>query len=868
MDNSQNFFNGQNNQIDGGYPIYQYPQQNRNYVHENYYPIQPLNYHQQYFSNPNNLNWTLYDQKITKIQEQLQSLKVQMESSHHFNELFLIYNKMFNEKLDTINKKIDSLNEKNNIDQEKIKHDNKFNNTKQKNNKKQNKNETKKTFDSHNVLGSASLIHNPNTNANNANTNEDNANTNKDNDEYICDDCVNKNDAKAKEKDKEKVKVQTNKKIGTIIKVETFRSGDIFDMFDPMKIMNSIMNSSDSDSNALTEKKQNEEINDYDDNESEDSLSECGSDVVIENLGVDIKSINDLIVLGSLYDKLKADNNKNIESVKKKNVIEILEELGITTKEIEKIVDNNEIELIKKPQQESLVPDKKEHKFSTLYELNGKKYSVNLEILSKLAVPLKKLDSLVGMNTVKNGILDMILYYLQSFESKNRSMLHTVIEGPPGVGKTKIGKIIGEIYVALGVLSSKKFKLVKRTDLIGEYLGHTAIKTKKAVDEANGGVLFIDEAYSLGNDEKRDSFAKECIDTLNQCLSEDRHKFICIIAGYQNELDECFFSYNPGLKRRFPFKYTIEGYKPEELKDIFKRMTYNAKWKLANVIDNKCINVLLQKIDNNSNDNNSNDNNSNDNSSNDNNLNKINANKQTLALILKNLINEARWNLDQAENESFIIKLSKKCIENDLVLEEKEFEIFSNIYKKLIQNARYEVDNIVCSKFILELLKKFGEKLKLSDKHQIKLAEQIVKIAQSTKNKFNINVTEKHFLNFFDKNQDEFSFYDKENKEEFKILFHKIAFNIKVLLDNHIDDKYITTFFEKNKEKFTNFGGDILNLIILCKFCHSRRIVGKHPKFKRTLTKEDIFNGFERYIKNKRIDKYAGLSEAALSMVI
>ena len=118
--------------------------------------------------------------------------------------------------------------------------------------------------------------------------------------------------------------------------------------------------------------------------------------------------------------------------------------------------------------------------------------------------------------------------------------MHTVIYGPPGTGKTEIAKIIGAIFAKLGVLNKKQFKKVTRADLIAGYLGQTALKTRDVIKEALGGVLFIDEAYALGNPEKKDSFAKECIDTL-RTISEHKDQLMVIIAGYEEELKKAFF---------------------------------------------------------------------------------------------------------------------------------------------------------------------------------------------------------------------------------------------------------------------------------------------------------------------------------------
>jgi len=122
---------------------------------------------------------------------------------------------------------------------------------------------------------------------------------------------------------------------------------------------------------------------------------------------------------------------------------------------------------------------------------------------------------------------------------------------------------------------------------VAGYLGQTALKTQDVIKEALGGVLFIDEAYALGNSEKKDSFAKECIDTLCEALSDHKDNLMVIIAGYESELNACFFSYNPGLKSRFPWIFKTDKYEPHELKEIFKKKVLDINWYIDKDIDSE-----------------------------------------------------------------------------------------------------------------------------------------------------------------------------------------------------------------------------------------------------------------------------------------
>lgn len=208
--------------------------------------------------------------------------------------------------------------------------------------------------------------------------------------------------------------------------------------------------------------------------------------------------------------------------------------------------------------------------------------NIDMLILWRISPYLEQLNSLIGMTELKETIFAQILYYLQGLHVRNAAeeYLHTMIYGPPGCGKTTVAKIIGKIYQSLGILSKHgKFRIAYRDDFIAGYLGQTANKTQKLLKSCLGGVLFIDEIYSLApKDTDRDSFSKEALDTLTSFLSEHKNDFCCIGAGYEDDIENCFFAMNQGLKRRFPWVHKIEVYSPESLTCIFFKMVNDMHW--------------------------------------------------------------------------------------------------------------------------------------------------------------------------------------------------------------------------------------------------------------------------------------------------
>jgi len=207
-------------------------------------------------------------------------------------------------------------------------------------------------------------------------------------------------------------------------------------------------------------------------------------------------------------------------------------------------------------------------------------YNIDLKSLNQIKPELEKLNKMIGMQELKTSILNQLLYFMQELHITNKEsdFKHTVLYGPPGTGKTEIAKIIGHMYSKIGILKNNTFKKVTRNDMVAGYLGQTAIKTKKVIEESLGGVLFIDEAYALANNYTEDCYSKECIDTLCEALSDHKDDLMVIIAGYETDLNESFFKANQGMESRFIWRFNIKNYNEKELMNIFKKKIYDTDW--------------------------------------------------------------------------------------------------------------------------------------------------------------------------------------------------------------------------------------------------------------------------------------------------
>jgi len=205
---------------------------------------------------------------------------------------------------------------------------------------------------------------------------------------------------------------------------------------------------------------------------------------------------------------------------------------------------------------------------------------------------IDELDKLVGLEKVKEQVKDLIAFQMVNKRRiavglhETKRTMHLAFIGNPGTGKTTVARIVGRIYKELGLLSKGHFIEASRTDLIAGYQGQTALKVKDLVGRAKGGVLFIDEAYSITENEHTDSYGRECLTELTKALEDYRDDLVVIVAGYTEPMKK-FFASNPGLESRFNTFIEFGDYDGNQLMVIFENMCHENDYKLDSEAQNE-----------------------------------------------------------------------------------------------------------------------------------------------------------------------------------------------------------------------------------------------------------------------------------------
>lgn len=198
---------------------------------------------------------------------------------------------------------------------------------------------------------------------------------------------------------------------------------------------------------------------------------------------------------------------------------------------------------------------------------------------------LAEIDALIGLHKVKKLVREIYAWALINRRRREMGLaaephaLHMIFRGNPGTGKTTVARLLGKFFRKAGLLPRGHLLEVERADLVGEYVGHTAQKTREVVRKALGGILFIDEAYSLARGGEKD-FGKEAIDVLVKAMEDHKEELVLILAGYRDEMDY-FLLTNPGLKSRFPIQLDFPDYTLRELLAIGELMVEQKQYCLA-----------------------------------------------------------------------------------------------------------------------------------------------------------------------------------------------------------------------------------------------------------------------------------------------